>query len=543
MGNISSGKRQLKATAFEQNALDELRRLCQSDNVHNLKLLLAVSGGVDSLVMATIAAKLFENAAWRIAIAHVNFHLRGTASDEDELFVKKWGETKGIKVFSTEFDTANIAKERGISVEMAARDLRYEWFYSIALKHDFTHLAIAHNANDNAETLLLNLVRGTGYSGLKGILRKRSVEIGEDRKLEIIRPLLWAQRADIEDYAQNNNMVWRTDHTNNCNDYSRNKIRNAVIPLLSSINPSIVSTLNKEAARFAEAGKILDGIVDKEENRLKTNSIPGVDYLGLRKRHLVTAFDIAAMSTDNDNTDSERRQSDFLLESVLRKYGINSSTTEDIIGAIKSLGEEKKKMSQSESSLSKISFTTKIFKSADFIAVLERGMLKIYSTPDFDGFTPITIYGEGTYRFGDFCLEIRIDEYAAHLSAETIDGIKTNTIHSAISRLDADKIKFPLICRISRPGDKFRPFGMRGKKNVADFLNSRKIDVLFKGIIPVLQEEQEPMSDTPQNHRPNNNQCIKQEGRIIAIPGIEVSEEVRITSSTRHILSIAVYFL
>lgn len=559
----NSGKRggELRAALFERRALSELRELCsrkgevepvepggperhsrkqdcptkERTEASSARVLLAVSGGVDSMVMAHIAAKLFAADLKETAIAHVNFHLRGKASDLDEAFVREWGAGHGIKIFTADFDTRGIAEKEGISIEMAARNLRYEWFRDIAVKEKYDFIAIAHNANDNAETLILNLVRGTGYAGLKGIMPLRAERV-RGRDIRIIRPLLWAQRSEIVDYANSVGLGWRTDATNGESEFARNKIRNKVFPLLSEINPSAVETLNRNIGRFAAANEILTEYVAEKEAALDLcrkegdaaeNALPGRDILSLRKRYLVSAFSIAGLCGDGSGNTTcsitgnragnkfghPAGRSDgyaagnrtafpritFLIDSILAKYGFNSSVTANIASSAVSPGSE-----------------TKVFVSPSHTAVIERGFLKIYNAVPKPSPEEITVGGAGEYRFGSLTIILTVLK----------EGEKAGQ-DGAVSLLDADKVRFPLVCRTMRNGDRFRPFGMKGRKSVADFLNGRKTDMIFRNIVPVLQEME-------------TDEGTGKTGRIIALPGIEICDDLRITGSTRRTLAVTV---
>lgn len=511
--------RESRTALFERHAMRELCGLCGlgepsgTDTPRNTecqettkiteiagapsaRVLLAVSGGVDSMVMSNVAAKLFAANPHEVAIAHVNFHLRGEASDLDEKFVREWGAAHGIKVFTADFDTRSIAEEAGISIEMAARNLRYEWFYDIAIKEKYDFIAIAHNANDNAETLILNLVRGTGYAGLKGIAPLREENV-RGHGFRIIRPLLWAQRSEIEDYANSIGLAWRTDATNGESEFARNKIRNKVLPLLSEINPSVVGTLNRNIGRLAAANEILSGYVAEKESALdlcRKNGdsadavLPGMDILSLRKRYLLSAYSIAALCREGGFP-----RIMFLIDSILSKYGFNSSVTADIAASAVSPRPE-----------------SRVFCSPSHTAVIERGFLKLYAGIPKPDPEEITVGGPGEYMFGGMTIVLTVLD----------EGGKTAD-NGATSLLDADKVRFPLICRTMRSGDRFRPFGMKGKKSVADFLNGRKTDVIFRTVVPVLQE-------------------TETEGRIVALPGVEICDDLRITGSTRRILAVTV---
>ena len=210
-----------------------------------MKVLLAVSGGIDSMYMLHRAPELFPGASF--AVAHCNFSLRGEESDGDEAFVRSECETLGVECFIERFDTLGYASEHGVSVEMAARELRYSWFAALCSEHGFDALATAHNANDNAETLILNLLRGTGTKGLRGIPTG-----------EILRPLLGTSREEIRKWMESNGRSWREDRTNAENEAKRNKIRNQVFPVFAEINPSFIRTLGADMERIRQTDDIAE---------------------------------------------------------------------------------------------------------------------------------------------------------------------------------------------------------------------------------------------------------------------------------------------
>ena len=212
-------------------------------------LLVAVSGGIDSMCLA----EKVRLEGGPFAIAHCNFGLRGEESDGDEAFVRQWADTHGIPCHIRRFETSTYAAQQGISVEMAARRLRYHWFGELCKEHGYSGVAVAHNANDNAETLILNLLRGTGVRGLLGMKADGFVPDPEFADVPLHRPLLGMTRADIEAFAAEHSLQWREDATNALNDYKRNKIRNLVFPVFREINPRFVETLNRDMERFAEA--------------------------------------------------------------------------------------------------------------------------------------------------------------------------------------------------------------------------------------------------------------------------------------------------
>ena len=228
-------------------------------------LLVAVSGGIDSMCLA----QKVRLEGGPFAVAHCNFGLRGEESDADEAFVRAWCSSHGIPIHVKRFDTQAFATAEGISVEMAARRLRYHWFGELCREHGYEAVAVAHNANDNAETLLLNLLRGTGLRGITGMKPSGFLPDPDYGDIPLLRPLLGMTRADIEAFAADQGLSWRDDSTNALNDYKRNKIRNLIFPIFAEINPSFIQTLNRDMERFSEemtAGVALDqvqGAVDQ----------------------------------------------------------------------------------------------------------------------------------------------------------------------------------------------------------------------------------------------------------------------------------------
>ena len=191
------------------------------------KLILALSGGIDSMVLADLLLK----AKVEFVAAHCNFHLRGHESDGDDWFVRKFAENRGIQCFVKHFETEKYAAKYGISIEMAARDLRYAWFEQLRQQLGYDKIAVAHHADDQAETFFINLLRGAGLNGLKGMKPQNGV---------IIRPLLWASREQIRKYAVENHIVWREDHTNVESVYLRNRIRNQLLPVFDELQLTVI---------------------------------------------------------------------------------------------------------------------------------------------------------------------------------------------------------------------------------------------------------------------------------------------------------------
>ena len=249
-----------------------------------MDILLAVSGGIDSMYMLHRASELFPGASF--AVAHCNFSLRGEESDGDEAFVRAACERAGLRCFVRRFNTLEHASGNGLSVEMAARELRYAWFHALCRGEapeleggrGFDALATAHNANDSAETLMLNILRGCGTKGLRGIPETRHCD-GYD----IVRPLLDTSREDITAWMQANGHAWREDRTNSDSAYRRNKIRNGVFPVFREINPSFVRTIREDIARFTQADDIADDYFKEAMAHISTGGAISVDgLLGLK---------------------------------------------------------------------------------------------------------------------------------------------------------------------------------------------------------------------------------------------------------------------
>ena len=223
-------------------------------------LLVAVSGGIDSMCLM----EKVRQEGGPFAVAHCNFGLRGAESDADEAFVRSQATRYGIPCHVKRFDTEAFASAEGISIEMAARRLRYHWFGQLCREHGYEAVAVAHNANDNAETLILNLLRGTGLRGITGMKAEGFLPDPDFGDIPLRRPLLSMTREKIEAFAREQGLSWREDSTNALNGYKRNKIRNLVFPVFATINPSFIQTLNRDMDRFASE---LDLILNNGQNQ------------------------------------------------------------------------------------------------------------------------------------------------------------------------------------------------------------------------------------------------------------------------------------
>lgn len=220
--------------------------------------LLAVSGGIDSICLASLF--LNSSAGRRFAVAHCNFHLRGEDSDSDEALVAAWCGRNGVRYHKTDFDTEQYASSHSVSIEMAARELRYDWFASLCQDNGYYGVAVAHNANDNAETLILNLLRGTGLRGVTGMQVETVVPVTRDELsgVRLLRPMLSFSRKQIEEYVAANSLEYHDDRTNAETVYKRNRIRHLVFPVFESLNPSFLTTFAREMNAFSEVQEIAD---------------------------------------------------------------------------------------------------------------------------------------------------------------------------------------------------------------------------------------------------------------------------------------------
>lgn len=220
-----------------------------------MKILLAVSSGIDSMYLAERAGDLFPGGLF--AVAHCNFRLRGAESDGDEAFVRNWCARRGMPLFVRSFDTAGFAAGKGVSVEMAARELRYRWFAQLCREQGFDAVAVAHQADDDAETMILNLLRGTGSRGLSGMAPSGPIPYG-DGAGQLLRPMLGLTRAQIRAWMTEHGCAWREDGSNASDDFKRNLLRHKVFPVFEEINPAFLETLRRDRAHLAQVDDIAE---------------------------------------------------------------------------------------------------------------------------------------------------------------------------------------------------------------------------------------------------------------------------------------------
>ncbi len=410
--------------------LADLQNFIESEKLFNPstdRVLLAVSGGADSVVMT----ELFSQTGYRFAIAHCNFGLRGKESDDDEAFCESLARRHKVMFLTRRFDTGKYAVENKMSIQAAARKLRYAFFHECLEKEKFSYAATAHHKNDVLETMLINFTRGTGIAGLHGILPKQG---------HLIRPMLFASRHEIETHAAMQGIAFRVDSSNSSEKYMRNKIRMRVIPILEEINPSIERTAVHVSKNLYAAEQILKNHLADVKKRTVKQKGKKV-YISIRKLkelHPVKAY----------------------LFEFIREYGFNAHTIENIAEAI---GEKQ---------------SGKKFISETHLLVKDRNDL---------------IISEQKYTSED-SPEIGISKKMSRISKPLALSFKKEKVTKKFvippgrntACLDLNQLKFPLTLRKWNFGEWFIPLGMGGKKKISDYLVDNKVPVNEKSEIWVL---------------------------------------------------------
>ena len=377
------------------------------------RLLVAVSGGPDSVVLLDA----LHREGFFVVIAHCNFHLRGEASNEDAEFVKSLATKYQVPYCLIDFDTEKVAEERKISIEMAARDLRYEWFEQMAAEYNCDLIAVAHNADDMVETFFLNLTRGSGLQGLSGMAQLRG---------KIVRPLLKVSRKQIMEYIAEYNLQYRIDATNLETIYTRNKIRHNLIPQFEEINPSFLNTMANNMRFIASAQSIVEVYAAEAYKKV------------VKIENECVIFDLKALK--------QCQGIDTLLFIWLTPYGFSSDV---IMQLYHSLFDN---------------LSGKQFHSATHRIVLERESIELELIQSRDAIHCVLIEHEETLL-----------ESPIHLEIKEVDIADFKLIKSAnVACLDAAKLQYPLILRRWQQGDWFIPFGMKGRKKLSDFFVDKK---------------------------------------------------------------------
>ncbi|MFV8373206.1 tRNA lysidine(34) synthetase TilS [Flavobacterium sp. LB2P74] len=410
------------------------------------KILLATSGGKDSMVMVY----LFQQLGYTIAIAHCNFQLRGMESFEDQNFVQEYAAKNDIPVFITQFDTKAFSEDYKISTQVAARELRYNWFYELLETEKFDYILTAHHADDNLETFLINLGRGTGLEGLTGI---------PEQNEKVVRPLLAFSQEEMEEYAGLNNIQWREDSSNASDKYLRNKIRHHLVPMLKELNPNFLSSFNKTQMYLQEAQVMVEDA-----------SI--MIYQKVAKQEADTIYFDLQQLKKLPNYKS-------YLYQWLKEFEF--SAWDDIYDLVES-------------------------QSGKYVFSPEYRLLK-----DRDSLilSPINFVNEKEeYFIAEDQKEVNIPLNLTFCKVADISIVSNKTIF-----VDADKLQYPLILRHWNEGDKLQPFGMNGKsKKVSKLFKDEKLSLIDKEnawilcsndqivwIIDVRQDERFKVQNTTKN--------------------------------------------
>lgn len=388
---------------------------------HNDKVLLAVSGGVDSMVLMSLTAA----AGYQFGVAHCNFQLRGKESDEDEVMVERESKRLGVEFYKTSFDTTGEMARTGESMEMAARRLRYAWFKSLCDEHDYSVIAIAHHINDSIETFFINMLRGTGLRGLTGI----NAQVGR-----IVRPLMFATRKDIHDFAVAHRIPFREDSSNRSTKYLRNKVRLGLVPMLKEINPQFTTIMRRNISRLSQAQEFVTASMEMIKRQVVE------EQSGIYTLYI-------------DRIDVSLPRNFIIYEILSTQFGFKGDVVDLLCHALDNEA------------------TGKRFYSRDWVAVVDRHKIVVAAVAEDDDCetfvdrSMIRSYAGGSVLFYNYC---------------DIDFIETLDMGDNVALLDADKLQFPLKVRRWREGDWFIPLGMSGRKKLSDYLIDKKVSLVEK---------------------------------------------------------------
>jgi len=380
------------------------------------KLLIAVSGGIDSVVLTHLCHALGLN----FSLAHCNFNLRAEESHKDEAFVLELAEALDVEVFIQNFDTEAYAKAHKRSIQMAARELRYDWFKELAEQLQFDYILTAHHADDNLETFLINFTRGTGLNGLTGIPMIKN---------NIVRPLLSFSRAQIETFAKKENILWREDASNASRKYLRNKLRHEVVPILKEINPQLLDSFQNTLVNLNDTADIVEESLDAFSKR----AIQSIDKFGITYK--ISEF----KKVHNPKA--------YLYE-IFKGYGFTEWN--DIVNLLEA---QSGKLVRSNSH--------RLIKHRDFLILTDLG-------------------NSAQSKEALFINELAndIETPIGELSFENVEGLFD--VSKSTIFVDKDVLKFPLEFRLWKEGDIFQPIGMTGKKKISKYLKDEKVSLVEK---------------------------------------------------------------
>lgn len=389
--------------------------LLPSDKSRSSCLILALSGGPDSVALL----RMILDEGYNVEAAHCNFHLRGAESDRDEAFCKNLCEKLGVKLHLVHFDTKEFAQLRGISIEMAARELRYRWFTQLAQDTGAEGVCIAHHSDDQVETILLNMLRGTGLKGLLGMKRKNGI---------FLRPLLGISRNEILQYLDAIGQDYVTDSTNLEDDAQRNKLRLDVIPLLEKVTPAAKQNILRMADNLGDVAEVVKQSLEDARQRCAMATRSGKAY----SLKMIRSYASPRL----------------LLWSLVSDHGFNRKQATEMLSSTEG---------------------GRIWTSQQTVAVISNNTLFFYARTAWEAPLPtLRIPEEGLYSFHNGNFRVTI--------AEAIPPQPSKERN--IATLDADTATFPLTLRPALAGDRFVPFGMNGSKLVSDYLKDRKVEPL-----------------------------------------------------------------
>jgi tRNA(Ile)-lysidine synthase len=378
------------------------------------KLLIAISGGLDSVVLYHILTSL----NFDISLAHCNFNLRGKESDLDEEFVKKLSQKTSNQIFTKLFDTEKYSKDNKLSTQIAARELRYTWFQELVEKHNFDYILTAHHADDNLETFLINLTRGTGLEGFTGIPKING---------NIVRPLLPFSREEILKYAKENKIEWREDASNASTKYTRNKLRHQVIPVLKEINPSLLSSFEKTLENLQESQQILEDRIDEVSSEI------------IETKEAITKINI-------DKIQQLSNPKAYLYQLLKNHSFTEWNDVYDLLSA--------------QSGKQVFSKTHRLLKDRDFLMLTKKEVSSFIK----DSF-------EITENQSKITQPIQL----------TFEEIQENsTENKQTIYVDKDLLKYPLLVRKWQNGEYLYPTKMQGKKKLSKFFKDDKFSLLEK---------------------------------------------------------------
>lgn len=385
---------------------------------YNQTILLAVSGGIDSMILCD----LFLKSNFKFAIAHCNFHLRGEESNRDERFVREYAQKNNIKIHVKDFDTYSYMKEKGKSMQVSAREMRYSWFNELLKEEGYSYIATGHHIDDSIETFFMNILRGTGIAGLHGILQKVNL---------VIHPLLFTGRAEIVNYQKENKLEFVEDSSNATTKYTRNKIRHELIPLVKEIAPNFDKIISKEIERFRETEVVFRSVINDAKTEL----------LEIENQTIKISI---------EKLKSYVPQKIFMYE-ILSDFGFNEATINSIEDA---LLETSGKQFYSE--------THRLVKDRDYLLIVKNKPQNL---------NQYLIEESQTSVYSPIILHMEI--------LKDLQYVKIPK-NKEVAMLDYDKLTFPLILRKWKKGDSFFPYGLQGEKKISEFYKNLKYSILDK---------------------------------------------------------------